>query len=532
MEKTTFEDNRQGADHIDNTRYNNATRIHADNDLAESHDQIMKANVQISKVVSSTGQSNGLDLEGAGFTFFLVSSLSKESQFEKADNGNYKLDSILNAYINPTYSDTELKYDFSAEEQAIAKTYEVSEAEIAAYNKTLTAAGDCRNGTGEGWVSTGKPNEYRLAEIHSNDTGCIRVEGLPYGQYLCVETTTPHDLYQAEPFIVHVTAADTSVPQSGMATPKAAAIPGSNSYLRYTVLDEEIEVYLRIIKVDDETGKPVLLPDTAFQIYWLDDNGNVVMENGKPKLVVMTDTTTGYLTKTVDAFYTNANGMLTLPEHLPLGHYRIVEVNGPNGFYNEWLNTGDFWLDFTVSTDRAYKATGFDGENSQDELVIDEEYHNHETLGELTIRKLGEVLTGWEEKDDPDVVDPAFSGEAVPDDFAYEKRPLANAEYTITAAEDNYTQDRQVDGSGNRTMWYAAGDVVAVVTTGNGEIGEVKYASSRTTATYDFLSVIHDGTVGEASALRLIGETLLRQDGRTYTIGSSASLRWAGGDRQ
>ena len=62
MEKTTFEDNRQGADHIDNTRYNNATRIHADNDLAESHDQIMKANVQISKVVSSTGQSNGLDL--------------------------------------------------------------------------------------------------------------------------------------------------------------------------------------------------------------------------------------------------------------------------------------------------------------------------------------------------------------------------------------------------------------------------------------------------------------------------------------
>ena len=28
------------------------------------------------------------------------------------------------------------------------------------------------------------------------------------------------------------------------------------------------------------------------------------------------------------------------------------------------------------------------------------------------------------------------------------------------------------------------------------------------------------------------GKTLLRQDGRTYTIGSSASLRWAGGDRQ
>jgi len=28
------------------------------------------------------------------------------------------------------------------------------------------------------------------------------------------------------------------------------------------------------------------------------------------------------------------------------------------------------------------------------------------------------------------------------------------------------------------------------------------------------------------------GETLLRQDGKTYTIGSSASLRWVGKDRQ
>ena len=29
-----------------------------------------------------------------------------------------------------------------------------------------------------------------------------------------------------------------------------------------------------------------------------------------------------------------------------------------------------------------------------------------------------------------------------------------------------------------------------------------------------------------------VGKTLLRQDGRTYTIGSSASLRWVGKDRQ
>lgn len=54
---------------------------------------------------------------------------------------------------------------FSAEPQAIAKTYEVNAAEIAAYNKTLTAAGENKNGKGEGWQPTGNSNEYQLAEI-------------------------------------------------------------------------------------------------------------------------------------------------------------------------------------------------------------------------------------------------------------------------------------------------------------------------------------------------------------------------------
>ena len=71
--------------------------------------------------------------------------------------------------------------------RAIAKTYALDESEIAAYNATLTAAEDNRNGSGDGWIPTGRPNEYQLAEIFSNDTGTIRVEGLPYGQYLVVE---------------------------------------------------------------------------------------------------------------------------------------------------------------------------------------------------------------------------------------------------------------------------------------------------------------------------------------------------------
>ena len=518
VEKTTFADNRQAAgEQIDKTSYSANYHIHADNALAESQDQAAKGNVEISKIVSSSGQSNGLELEGAGFTFFLVSDLSKLKQFEQTRSGSYTLQSILDAYIDKTYDNEHPKWDFSAETQAIAKTYEVNADEITAYNKTLTAAGENKNGKGNGWQPTGSANEYQLAEIFSNDTGNIRVQGLPYGTYLVVETTVPHDLFQAEPFIVTVDPEQDNNPWGAMATPKGSVMTGSDSYQKFTVLDEEIEVYLRITKVDEETGKPVLLPDTAFQIYWLDEQGHYRYDsNGNPKLVTMTDTVNGHLTKDVDTFYTNSEGILTLPEKLPLGKYRIVEVTGPNGFYNEWLDSagyengiladdadGIYYVDFEITTDRIYAATGDKNENGMDTLVIGENYSNHETLGKLTIRKTGEVLAGW--KTEAGALDPWMTGEAEDGNFVYETRPLASAEYTITAAEDIYTQDRQTDNYGNRTLWYAKGDVVAVVTTGDGSADIAAFAPARTKATYDFLSVIHDGTIGEVSVTLPLG---------------------------
>ena len=518
VEKTTFSDNRQAAgEQIDKTSYRANYHLHADNALAESQDQVAKGNVEISKIISSSGQSNGLELENAGFTFYLVSDLSKAAQFDQTRTGAYTLQSILDAYINKSYDNAHLKWDFSGETQAIAKTYEANTAEIAAYNKTLTAAGDNKNGKGDGWQPTGRANEYQLAEIFSNDTGNIRVQGLPYGTYLVVETTVPHDLFQAEPFIVTVDPEQDNNPWGAMATPKDSVMTGSDSYQKFTVLDEEIEVYLRITKVDEETGKPVLLPDTAFQIYWLDEQGHYRYDsNGNPKLVTMTDTVNGHLAKDVDTFYTNSEGNLTLPEKLPLGKYRIVEVTGPNGFYNEWKDTagyengiladdadGSFYVDFTITTDRIYQATGDKNENGMDTLVIGEKYSNHETLGKLTIRKTGEVLTGW--RSEPGGIDPWMTGEAESGNFVYETRSLAGAEYTITAAEDIYTQDRQLDNYGNRTLWYAKGDVVAVVTTGDGTADTAVFAPARTAATYDFLSVIHDGTIGEVSVTLPLG---------------------------
>ena len=519
VEKIAFEDNRQAeGEQRDSTAYPASSHLHRDNALAESADQVAKGNLEISKHISSTGSTDGIDLEGAGFTIYLISDLSKASEFTSSRSGQYRLSSILAAYINPKYDESHPKYDFTAEGHAIAKTYALDESEIAAYNATLTAAEDNRNGSGDGWIPTGRPNEYQLAEIFSNDTGTIRVEGLPYGQYLVVETTTPTDHWQAEPFILTVDPTDSRNPQSKMAHPRGAVQAGSGSYQKFTILDEEVEAYLRVTKIDAETGKPVLLENTAFQIYWLDELGNYVLDrNGHAKLVTMTDTTNGTLSKTVDTFYTNENGVLTLPEKLPIGRYRLVELTGPNGFYNEWADTAAFdedghlqmdatgafvdggvYVDFVVSTDRIYNATGDDSEDGQDILVIDERYNNHETLGRLTIRKTGEVLVDY-----------------VDGQFVYEERPIPDAEFTITAAEDVYTQDQQTDASGNRTLWYAKGDVVAVVRTGDGTSDLAAFAPGRTQATYDFLTVTHS-EIGEVTLTLPLGSYRVEETGAPY----------------
>lgn len=207
------------------------------------------------------------------------------------------------------------------------------------------------------------------------------------------------------------------------------------------------------------------------------------------------------------------------PEKLPLGHYEVVEMEGPNGFFND----EQYSVEFEISSDSAWEVVG-NAVNGMDEYILTQEYINHETLGNLTIRKMGEVLTGWVEDEGSDILDPWFSGEAWPGRFTWEKRPLAGAQYTITANEDIYTQDRQVDVNGSRTLWYAKGDVVAVVTTGDGTSDIVAFRPGRTQATGDFLSVIHN-EIGEVSVTLPLGSYHIAETQPPYGYtGSSQSF--------
>ena len=101
-----------------------------------------------------------------------------------------------------------------------------------------------------------------------------------------------------------------------------------------------------------------------------------------------------------------------------------------------------------------------------------------------TIRKLGNVLTAYQDGQ-----------------FIYTQDNLAGAVYEIHADGDIATPDRQ------GTYWYKSGDLVATVTTGaKGQVDEVKFSPTRTQATYDFLTVSHDGTKGEVTVTLPLGK--------------------------
>ena len=177
-----------------------AYHIHAEQ---ESQDEVLKSGFSLQKLVSSTGQpSPALKLEGAGFTVYRISKLSKAAQFKQNPDGSYDAQSILDAYRKDNYDNLTLKYDFTHEGQAIANMFESNTDTVNAYNATLTADGDYANGRGNGWMPTDRPAEYRLGEMFTNDEGIFRVEGLPYGQYLVVETTIPKDVFQCDPYTI------------------------------------------------------------------------------------------------------------------------------------------------------------------------------------------------------------------------------------------------------------------------------------------------------------------------------------------
>ena len=197
---------------------------------------------------------------------------------------------------------------------------------------------------------------------------------------------------------------------------------------RYLANNANFESYIKIVKVDAETGKVIPYAGAGFQLY-------------RPDGSLITQTFTYPEITTIDTFYTNEEGTLITPEKLEYGSgYSLVEVFAPYGYT---LNSEPVHFDVTQDT-----STDEDGVT-----VIEVIKENTAQKGIIKISKSGEVFSSVTEADG--LYQPVFSVQGLP-----------GAVYEITAAEDIITPDG--------TTRYSKGEIVDTVTTDETGLAESK----------------------------------------------------------
>ena len=197
---------------------------------------------------------------------------------------------------------------------------------------------------------------------------------------------------------------------------------------RYLANNRNFESYIKIVKVDAETGNVIPLAGAGFRLY-------------RPDGSLITQTFTYPEVTTIDTFYTSSDGYLITPEKLEYGTgYSLVEVSAPYGYT---LNSEPVYFDVTADNATEENAV----------TVVEVTKPNTAQKGVIRISKSGEVFSSVAKADG--IYQPVFA-----------VKGLAGAVYEITAAENIITPDG--------TLRYAAGEVVDTVTTDETGLAESK----------------------------------------------------------
>lgn len=197
---------------------------------------------------------------------------------------------------------------------------------------------------------------------------------------------------------------------------------------RYLANNRNFESYIKIVKVDAESGKVIPLAGAGFRLY-------------RPDGSLITQTFTYPEVTTIDTFYTNSDGYLITPEMLEYGTgYSLVEVSAPYGYT---LNSEPVYFDVTADNATEENAV----------TVVEVTKPNTAQKGVIRISKSGEAFSSVTEADG--IYQPVFA-----------VKGLAGAIYEITAAENIITPDG--------TLRYVASEVVDTVTTDETGLAESK----------------------------------------------------------
>lgn len=248
--------------------------------------------------------------------------------------------------------------------------------------------------------SYAKSKESERDTLVCDEYGFAETKDLPYGTYTVHQTKGWNGTEFISDFDVFVSE--------------------NNKTYKYLINNASLESYVKIIKVDSETGKQIPYAGAGFQIY-----------NPDGKLVTMTYTYPEVTT--IDTFYTNSDGYLITPETLPYGKgYSVVEVQAPYGYI---LDSTPVYFDITA-------------ENTTDEngvTIVKAEKKNTPQKGTITVEKTGEIFSnvtavggGYTDENGNDVALPTIYQPE------YSVSSLSGAVFEIYADEDITTPDGTV----------------------------------------------------------------------------------------
>lgn len=245
-----------------------------------------------------------------------------------------------------------------------------------------------------------------------DENGFAQTKDLPYGVYTVHQTASWEGTERISDF-------DVTISENGKT---------------YTFLlnNREFESYVKVVKVDSETGSIIPYEDAGFAIYDADGN-KISMSYSYP-----TPTT-------IDVFYTNPEGCLITPEALPYGEYSLVEVQAPYGYVLDSTP-----VPFRISAESAEE------ENALTIVRVNKENTAHK--GRISVQKSGNSFTSVA------AASSAYTdenGEMIENPTTYtpifEECGLSGAVYQVIASEDIVSLDGTVRAN--------AGDVVAELTT-------------------------------------------------------------------
>lgn len=270
---------------------------------------------------------------------------------------------------------------------------------------------------------------------------------------------------------------------------------------KFLINNKNFESYLKVVKLDKETGKRIPYEGAAFEIYD-SNNHRITMQYTYPQVT------------SIHTFYTNKEGYLITPEKLPYGNYTLKEVQAPYGYVLD-----DTPIPFSITQENSSPDTGV--------TVVKVKARDVAQKGVINITKTGEIFSSVEEN----------NGIYTP---KYSVGNLNGAVFEIYAAEDITTLDGTVryeqgtlvdtittddDGVAKSKELYLGKYTVIEKTAPNGYVhnaakydAELTYAGQNVSVTSTDLSVYNDRQKISVSLKKIMAED------KTFSIGNNGEI--------